>query len=38
MKSYRMVDFGAPLEAAEGGTPEPTGTQGNLVGPAVLTP
>jgi D-arabinose 1-dehydrogenase-like Zn-dependent alcohol dehydrogenase len=27
MKSYRMVDFGAPLEAVEGGTPEPTGTQ-----------
>ena len=27
MKSYRMVDFGAPLEAFESGTPEPTGTQ-----------
>jgi len=27
MKSYRMVDFGAPLEAVESGTPEPTGTQ-----------
>src|SRR5829696_8398651 len=27
MRSYRMVDFGAPLEAVESGTPEPTGTQ-----------
>ncbi|HEX8168666.1 MAG TPA: alcohol dehydrogenase [Beijerinckiaceae bacterium] len=27
MRSYRMVDFGAPLEAVEAGTPEPTGTQ-----------
>ena len=27
MRSYRMVDFGAPLEAVDVGTPEPTGTQ-----------
>src|SRR5215204_6605160 len=27
MRSYRMVDFGVPLELFETATPEPTGTQ-----------
>ena len=27
MRSYRKIYFGAPLEAVESGTPEPTGTQ-----------
>jgi alcohol dehydrogenase/propanol-preferring alcohol dehydrogenase len=27
MRSYRMVDFGAPLQAVEARTPEPMGTQ-----------